>query len=71
MPVYEYLCTPCDVRFEKYARSWNEEARCPHCAGQVEKQLSTFAMASASGGAPAARPTMGGGACCGGGCGCH
>ncbi len=73
MPVYEYVCTPCDVRFEKYVRSWSEEARCPRCEGEVEKQLSTFAMASASGGsaAPAPRASMGGRACCGGGCGCR
>jgi putative FmdB family regulatory protein len=70
MPVYEYLCQPCDTRFERYVRAWGEVVHCPHCAGEVEKQLSTFALAVSAGAArPAAVPSAGG-ACCGGGCGC-
>ena len=65
MPVYEYLCRQCGRAFECYVRTFNEAISCPHCAGgEVEKQLSTFAMAGSS--------TGGGGACCGrGGCACH
>ena len=67
MPVYEYVCRRCERRFERYVRTWNEEANCPHCGvAEVDKQLSTFAMAGSS------TASGGGGACCGrGGCGCH
>ena len=68
MPLYEYVCASCDGKFECYVRSWSEEVSCPACQGRdVEKQLSTFAMAG--GGAGSA---SGGGGCgCGrGGCGC-
>jgi putative FmdB family regulatory protein len=63
MPVYEYVCRACGRRFERYVRTFTEQVACPQCAGEVEKQLSTFAMAGTSSGG-------GGGACCGGGCGC-
>ena len=67
MPVYEYRCLRCQCAFERYVRTWSEAVSCPACAAEeVEKQLSTFAMA---GGAP--RGAGGGGGCCGGGCGCH
>lgn len=68
MPLYEYVCASCDGKFERYVRSWSEAVTCPACQGRdVEKQLSTFAMAG--GGAGSA---SGGGGCgCGrGGCGC-
>jgi putative FmdB family regulatory protein len=74
MPIYEYVCSDCDARFEKYLRAWNEAVACPTCAGeQVEKQLSAFAFASGSGSSASAPPVAsGGGSCCGrGGCGCH
>lgn len=71
MPVYEYLCPHCDVRFEQYVRSFGEHVLCPRCAGEVEKQLSTFAMAGSGDRAPAFASGGGGGGCCGGGCGCR
>jgi len=50
MPIYEYLCTDCDHRFEKLVRRWGEAVCCPTCrGGSVDKQLSTFAVASSSG----------------------
>lgn len=72
MPVYEYVCGPCQVRFERYVQRFNEPVQCPQCQGsEVEKQLSTFAALggpsrAASGGSPRA-----GGGCCAGGCGCR
>ena len=67
MPVYEYRCLECQRLFERYVCTWGEAVSCPACAAEnVEKQLSTFAMA---GGPP--RAAGGGGGCCGGGCGCH
>ncbi|MBW2316976.1 MAG: zinc ribbon domain-containing protein [Deltaproteobacteria bacterium] len=71
MPLYEYRCDACDRRFELLVRRFNDPAACPDCGNaEVEKQLSTFAMASASQAptAGAGPPPQGG--CCGGGCGC-
>lgn len=72
MPVYEYVCRGCGQAFERYVQRWSEAVACPACAGEeVEKQLSTFAMAG-SAGSSSAGPARGGGGCCGGGgCGCH
>jgi putative FmdB family regulatory protein len=68
MPLYEYVCTDCEEKFEKYVRAWGEAASCPACRSEaVEKQLSSFAFAAADG----SRPSGGGGCGCGrGGCGC-
>jgi putative FmdB family regulatory protein len=68
MPLYEYLCHACEQRFESYVRAFGDTAPCPRCGGlEVERLLSTFAMASTSG-VPQRRAGPGG--CCGGGCGC-
>ena len=66
MPVYEFVCASCQRAFERYVKSFTEAVACPDCASpDVEKQLSTFAMAGAT-------ATGGGGCACGrGGCGCH
>ena len=76
MPLYEYVCSACRSKFEKLVRRWGDHAFCPGCgSGSVEKQLSTFAVASA--GSSASRsaeacgmeaggcgaPACGGGAC--------
>jgi putative FmdB family regulatory protein len=69
MPIYEYVCGDCDRMFEQYVRAWGEAVLCPACRSEdVQKQLSSFAFATASG----FRPSGGGGGCgCGrGGCGC-
>jgi putative FmdB family regulatory protein len=67
MPLYEYLCHGCEQRFETYVRAFGDTVPCPRCGDrEVEKLLSTFAMAS-----PGGVPERGGPAgCCGGGCGC-
>ena len=68
MPIYEYLCTDCDHRFETYVRAWGDAVVCPACQkGSVEMQLSRFAFAGRDG-----SPAGGGGCGCGrGGCGCR
>jgi len=68
MPIYEYRCGDCEKSFETYVRAWGEAVSCPACqGGRVEKQLSTFAFAGASG----FTSSVGGGCGCGrGGCGC-
>lgn len=74
MPIYEYVCSSCDVRFEKLVRRWGDSVSCPSCqGGAVEKQLSSFAVGS--GAAPSfegcrrADGDCGAPACGGGGCG--
>jgi putative FmdB family regulatory protein len=70
MPIYEYLCHACEERFEKYVRAFGESVACPECASaDVEKLLSSFAVAGGASGSERSAP-MGGG-CCGGGCGCR
>jgi putative FmdB family regulatory protein len=64
----------CESHFEELVRSEGQAVTCPECgAGDVLRQLSTFAVH----GAPAksgvsASPVGGsrGGGCCGGSCGC-
>ena len=61
MPIYEYACPGCGARFEKLVRRFGEAVSCPTCAsGDVEKQLSVFAVATA---APAPFAGCGAGAC--------
>ena len=75
MPLYEYRCGACSLEFEKLVRKWGDATSCPACASTtVEKQISTFAVATAPGrasstacGAPA--EGCGASACGGGGCG--
>jgi len=70
MPLYEFVCQDCRQRFEALVRRFGDAVSCPACAGgRVEKQLSTFALASGSAGG-GERPRAAAGGCCGGGCGC-
>ncbi len=79
MPLYEYACPGCGATFEKLVRRFGEPVACPACASpDVEKQLSVFAVATATPsppfagcGAAACSPDGGGGgagACGGGAC---
>jgi putative FmdB family regulatory protein len=72
MPIYEYLCRRCDRRFEKLVRRWGEAVTCPSCLGAaVDKQISTFAVASAGAVPPEGCGRSDGGCgapACGGGC---
>ena len=66
MPIYEYACMECESHFEELVRNAEQAVACPDCgAGNVLKQLSTFAIAGAS-----SQPRSSGGGCCGGNCGC-
>jgi putative FmdB family regulatory protein len=75
MPIYEYVCSACENRFEKLVRRWGDDVVCPACnGGAVEKQLSTFAVGSASPGPSLGSCGREGGdcgapACSGGSCG--
>ena len=70
MPIYEYACMECESHFEELVRTAEQAVVCPECgAGNVLKQLSTFAVIGASS-QPSFGQTAAGGGCCGGSCGC-
>ncbi len=75
MPMYEYFCPDCNVRFEKLIRHATPEnaeggVACPTCAQtDTRRVLSVFAAVS-SGGEQSSMSAGGGGCCCGGNCGC-
>ncbi len=75
MPLYEYVCTDCEHRFEELvSSSGGTVVACPHCASTtVDKLLSRFQRTRVGGDMPvtaaAPAPRRAGG-CCGGGCGC-
>jgi putative FmdB family regulatory protein len=49
MPLYEYVCQGCELKFETLVKRWGDPVSCPGCRGEsVEKQLSTFAVAGPS-----------------------
>ncbi len=51
MPIYEYVCRHCGLRFELYRGFWqsDEEIECPSC-GQTSptRQFSTFSSSTES-----------------------
>jgi putative FmdB family regulatory protein len=60
MPIFEYICSECDHRFEALVYG-KQKAECPKChATKLNPQLSVFAV-SAKGASSAPRST--GGAC--------
>lgn len=48
MPIYEYVCSSCDTKFEmlRSMSKADEGAECPHCKHEAERALSTFACFS-------------------------
>jgi putative FmdB family regulatory protein len=64
MPVYEYRCPECALKFEllRPMSKVNEDAACPRCNNGAKRILSTFAAFSkGSSGEPA--PVAGGSGC--------
>ena len=55
MPMFEYKCSNCDYRFEKFVQRWDAKMTCPLCDQPVEKLLSRFSVGS-SGSRPGALP---------------
>ncbi|MEW5981017.1 MAG: zinc ribbon domain-containing protein [Acidobacteriota bacterium] len=50
MPLYEYQCQRCGHRFEALVIGSRRPDSCPKCSSsELEKQYSTFGMASGSG----------------------
>jgi len=64
MPVYEYCCSKCDVKFEllRPMSQVGQDAPCPKCQNGAHKVLSSFAAFSKSAGGDSA-PVAGGGGC--------
>ncbi|MCL5104448.1 MAG: zinc ribbon domain-containing protein [Armatimonadetes bacterium] len=52
MPIYEFICAPCDSRFEILTSvSRASEAKCPKCgSGEVKRVMSMFAARTDGGG---------------------
>ncbi len=77
MPVYEYHCPDCSIKFEKLTSlsRAHEQPPCPNChGGNSEKLLSSFASirGAGDGGAPSASSGGGCAGCSGGSCSsCH
>lgn len=48
MPIYEYVCSDCETKFEllRPMSRANEDVPCPHCQQKAERILSTFASFS-------------------------
>jgi putative FmdB family regulatory protein len=62
MPLFEYACRSCGHKFEFLTRAGQSPA-CPSCAsGELEKQLSVFAVTS-NAPSPTPFPASTGGAC--------
>ena len=72
MPIYEYFCPDCAVKFEELRaiKAADGVATCPQCAGEHAARVLSLFFAASGGPKTAAQPVSMGGACCGGGCGC-
>ncbi|MCU0722721.1 MAG: zinc ribbon domain-containing protein [Planctomycetes bacterium] len=66
MPIYEFVCEPCDKVFEVLFRSMDERKKvtCPDCGGdKVRKKLSVFGTKIAGAGGSFKSSVGGGGGC--------
>ena len=64
MPIYEYVCSDCDSKFEllRPVSKSDEPAECPECKGKCERVLSSFCcMTTSSSGVTS---SLGGGSSC-------
>ena len=76
MPLYSTICSDCQTKFELLVGHQHaDEVVCAKCHSEkVRRLLSVFAAKRGNGEASSfggELPSMGGGGCCGGGCGCH
>ena len=63
MPLFEYACRDCGHKFEYLTRA-GQSPSCPSCqSGDLEKQLSVFAVSAANGSAPPVRASGPCGSC--------
>jgi putative FmdB family regulatory protein len=72
MPIYEYICDDCGVRYERIVMNGNTKITCPKCAsGKHTIQLSVFAAPANGNKSSSGSSTPSSGGCCGGSCGCN
>ena len=66
MPIFEYRCGSCGTEFETLLRASSPAPECPDCHGSnLEKKLSSFAVASSAAAAPMATADVGACGACG------
>ncbi|MCS7027080.1 MAG: zinc ribbon domain-containing protein [Bryobacteraceae bacterium] len=66
MPIFEYVCEDCGIKFEKLIRRTAEanDLHCPTCSSdRLTQQLSTFAAHANGRAAEPAMPSCPGGVC--------
>jgi putative FmdB family regulatory protein len=69
MPMYDFVCKSCGDKSEQLVSSYSDKPVCPSCgSGEMEKQLSSFAVSVKEGSSRQGTPGCTGG-CCGGSCG--
>jgi putative FmdB family regulatory protein len=73
MPIYEYICDDCGVRYEKLVRSNRDTIVCPKCGSKRHTlQLSVFTAGRSSGSSKSAESAAPSACACNPrGCGCH
>lgn len=50
MPIYEYVCKDCDLKFEKLVMRTGQEVHCPDCShANVQKLISACNFGSSDG----------------------
>jgi len=64
MPIYEYICSDCDLKFEllRSLSQANEATSCPQCHNEAKRILSSFN--AFSGGAEGVSTALGGNSSC-------
>ena len=67
MPIYEYICSECDSRFEQLRplSQSNKEADCPNCHRPARRKMSVFACFSTTAGGVPKTVAGTGGSCSG------
>ena len=69
MPIYEYICEDCKVRYEHLVIGQNGDISCPKCGSRkASLQFSTFAAPHGEDSSADAAPSCG---CSPSGCGCN
>lgn len=73
MPIYEYVCTTCSLRFQKLRsmEASKESGSCPDCGSRAARALSVFAAFTRGSNGDMESMISGGCGCgVGGACGC-
>ena len=67
MPLYEYVCPDCKLKFEKIRplSQADQSVPCPNCRGEARKVMSTFACFSKGADGEMSAFNIGGGSCAG------